>query len=66
MFGEKLRKPEDEHNVGHRLYTLHDVDEYRDIAEKYMLEAQEIDKYREACKDEAFQMFNEWFYALWD
>ena len=66
LFGEKLRKPEDEDGPGHRLYTLHDVDEYRDIAEKYMLEAREIDKYREACKDEAFQMLSRWFYGLWD
>lgn len=66
MFGEKLRKPEDEDGIGHRLYTLHDVEEYRDIAERHMNEEQEIDKYRVACKDEAFQMFSRWFYALWD
>ena len=66
MFGEKLRKPEDEDSVGHRVYFLHDVDEYRDIDEKYMEEALKIEKYRMECKDEAFQMFSKWFYALWD
>ena len=66
LFGEKLRKPEDEDNVGHRVYFLHDVDEYRDIDEKYMEEARKIDLYRMGCKDEAFQMFSKWFYALWD
>ena len=66
MFGEKLRNPEEENGPGHRLYTLHDVDEYKDIAEKYMKEARKIDQYRMECKDEAFQMFSQWFYALWD
>ena len=66
MFGEKLRKPNDENGGGHRLYTLRDVDEYRDIAEEYLQEAQEIDRYRAKCKDEAFQLFSQWFYGLWD
>ena len=39
---------------------------YKDIAEKYMKEARKIDQYRVECKDEAFQMFSRWFYALWD
>lgn len=66
MFGEKLRKPEDEDSVGHRVYFLHDVDEYKDIDEKYLEEARKIDKYRMECKDKAFLMFSRWFYALWD
>ena len=66
LFGEKLRKPEDEDGAGHRLYTLRDVDEYREISEKYMREALEIDGYRTECKDEAFRLFAFWFYALWD
>ena len=66
MFGEKLRKPEEENGAGHRLYTLSDVDEYKDIAERYMAEEMEISQYRMACKDEAFQLFSRWFYALWD
>jgi hypothetical protein len=66
MFGEKLRRPEDENSHGHRLYTLRDVDEYREIAEEYRRESREIDQYRVKCKDEAFQLFSQWFYGLWD
>ena len=49
-----------------RIYFLHDVDEYREIDKKYTGEARRIDNYRMECKDEAFQMFSRWFYALWD
>lgn len=66
MFGEKLRKPEDEDGRGHCLYTLGDVDEYKDIFEQYMREEFEIDKYRVECKNEAFKLFSQWFYGLWD
>ncbi len=66
VFGERLRKPEEENGISHRLYTLHDVEEYRDIADKYTQEEREIDTYRMKCKDEAFQLFSQWFYALWD
>ena len=61
-----MKKPDEENGVSRRLYTPHDVEEYRDIAEKHMQEEREIDKYRMACKDEAFQLFSQWFYALWD
>ena len=66
-FGEKLLTEEEKScEWGRRAYTPSNVDEYKEICELYMAEEREMQKYRETCKDEAFELFSKWFYALWD
>ena len=69
-FGEKLMTDEErkdsESGWGTRWYSLHDVEEYRPLAEKYMDEKKKIAQYRSECKDEALALFSKWFYDLWD
>ncbi len=68
--GEKLmteqEKHEAQHGRGHRVYFASDLPEYRGITDKYMAEQNNIDTYRNNCKDEAFILFSKWFYSLWD
>lgn len=69
-FGEKMmtkeERKEEKSGKGIRWYTLHDVDEYRPLAEKYIEEEKNIAQYRWNCKNEALELFSKWFYDLWD
>ena len=69
-FGEKLmteeERADEKSGKGIRWYTLHDVEEYRPLAEKYMDEEKAIAQYRWDCKNEALDLFSKWFYDLWD
>lgn len=62
IFGEKLRKDGD----GNRLYLPGDVPEYADISKRHSVEEDKLCRYREICKNIGFQMFSEYFWALWD
>ena len=48
------------------LHTMSEVDEYKDISEKHREAEMDLDKYREQCKDEFFELFSKYYYALWD
>ena len=69
-FGEHLRtKKELEKNKKRGDRTVHFMDElreYKDITDKYHKKEIELDKYRNACKDEVFDMMKQYFFSLWD
>ena len=70
IWGEKLLTPEEQENVksnrSHRVYFPGDVEEYKELSEKYMGEEQKLGQYRVDCKNEALSLFSKWFYDLWD
>ena len=43
-----------------------DKPEDKDITKKYLDEDKAIWKYRNECKNEAFELFSKWFWDLWD
>lgn len=69
-FGEHLRtKKELEKNKkrgGHTVHFMDELPEYKDITDKYHKKEIELDKYRNACKDEVFNMMTQYFFSLWD
>lgn len=69
-FGEKLQtEGEREWNREHGgriLHTMREVPEYAEIERKYYEEEDKIQQYRIDCKNEAFDLMKEHFYALWD
>ncbi len=70
MFGEKLlteeEKAEAKKTGNTRMYMLSDVPEYKDVSERYSEEAHKIDAYQNECKVKGLQMFDKWFWDLWD
>ena len=40
---------------------LGDAPEYKEISDLYYDEYKTIDKYRDECKDKAFELFSRWF-----
>lgn len=49
-----------------QIYFPHEIAEYSEIEDKYYEAEKELAKYREKCKDKAFNLFAKWFYYLWD
>lgn len=45
---------------------MDELPEYKDITDKYHKKEIELDKYRNACKDEVFNMMTQYFFSLWD
>ncbi len=66
MFGEKLESEASQKSENRRIHFPGELQEYKEIEEKYYDYEKELDSYREACKDKAFALFSKWFYALWD
>ena len=70
MFGEKLLTEEEKaeaKKTGYtRMYMLCDVPEYKDIDERHQEEWSKINAYRDECKTKGLQLFNKWFWNLWD
>ncbi len=70
FWGEKLKTEEDileEKKSGtYRMYLPHDVPEYREISEKHSAAFQELAKYHNECKNKGMELFNQWFWNLWD
>lgn len=70
IFGEGLLTKEDkaeEKKTGtHRMYMLSDVPEYKDISDKYHEEWSKIQSYQAECKEKGLNLFNKWFWNLWD
>lgn len=46
--------------------SMSEMPEYKDISEKYLEEECKLQDYRSLCKDEAFDLLKEYFFALWD
>ena len=69
-WGEKLLTPKEQddmkNNRGQRIYFPGDVEEYKELSDRYLEEERKIAAYRRDCKDEALKLFSEWFYDLWD
>lgn len=69
-FGEKLETPEEKaermRTGAHTVHFPSEVPAYADIDERYRAEKEKLEEYRNQCKDEAFQIFSEWFFHLWD
>ena len=71
FLGEKLQTEEElEENKkrggGGTVHFMGELPEYKEIDEKYSEEERKIGQYRVECKDKAFDMLKEHFYALWD
>ncbi|MBE5905017.1 MAG: hypothetical protein E7275_12150 [Pseudobutyrivibrio sp.] len=66
LFGEKLLTEEDLAGPGRRAYLPAHLDEYKDISDKHTKENIEILKYRSECKHKALELFDKWFWNLWD
>ncbi len=70
FFGERLKTKEDleeeEKIRTSRLYFPGDVPEYKDISEKYHNEWRKIMDYKAECKEKGLNLFNKWFWNLWD
>ena len=70
LFGERLKTKEDLENEKkthtHIMYMLGDVSEYKDISDKYHDEWRKIKDYQEECKEKGLNLFNKWFWNLWD
>ena len=49
-----------------KLYRLKTNEPDKDLEEKFWEREKEIEHYREACKDEAFDLIKKYFYYLWD
>ncbi len=65
-FGERLPDCNKSAESAHRIHFLNEVDEYKDISDKYDKREKEIERYREKCKNKAFDMLKEYFFCLWD
>ena len=61
---EELREEKESHLI--KCYGPWDMPENEAFYERYDEEESKLDKYREDCKDKAFALFSEWFYALWE
>lgn len=68
LCGEKLQTVEEKLELGEmrRMHFMYELPEYREISDEYFEEMRKIDDYRNKCKDEAFDLLKEHFWALWD
>jgi len=64
-FGERIERTGDKEPY-RRLYFPNELPEYKEIEKKYFDAEKELSEYRERCKNQAFELFSKWFYALWD
>lgn len=51
---------------GGTVHFMDELPEYKEISDKYHEEEKRLEKYRNACKDEAFDMLKQYFFSLWD
>ena len=70
LLGEKLRTPEErKRDSEQNVITYHgmrELPEYKELCKRYDEEEKKLEQYREECKNEAFELFSNWFYSLWD
>lgn len=65
IFGEKL-EADKKAELRRVLHFPHELQEYKDVEEKYYAEERALVQYRVACKNQALELFSKWFYDLWD
>ena len=69
-FGEMLETAEEKEERmktgAHVVHFPSEIPEYVDVDERYYAEEKKLEEYRNQCKEEAFQLFSEWFFHLWD
>ena len=67
-WGKKLltdeEKTEEKKTGSSRIYLPSDIPEYKEICDRYYKEEDNLNVYREHCKNEALELFFKWFYAL--
>lgn len=51
---------------GHYVHFMREVPEYAEIDRLYDEEERKLEKYREDCKNEVFDLMKEYFWVLWD
>lgn len=66
VFGQKLETETGKTSVGRRIHFPSELPAYKEIEDKYYQYDKELWKYRQECKDKAFELFSKWFYHLWD
>ena len=71
---EELADAEWREIIQKMIFLFHEANEetcqrknpYQETDKKYLEEEERLEEYRMKCKDEAFKLFSEWFYSLWD
>lgn len=70
FFGEGLETEEEKEKAkktgSRRMHFMREMPEYEKISRLHMEEERRLEKYREKCKDEVFDMMKKYFFALWD
>lgn len=70
FFGEKLlteEEKEDAEKTGYTCWhTLSEQPQHQELSTKYMEEEKKLFDYRDACKNEFFELFSKYFWNLWD
>lgn len=66
VFGEKLDTEQDKKLGMHSMHFPSELPEYKDISDYYYEEEDELTKYQDQCKNQAFELFSKWFWNLWD
>lgn len=51
---------------GCTVHFMDELPEYKEISANYHEEEKKLEEYRNSCKDEAFDMLKQYFFALWD
>lgn len=70
FFGEGLETEEEKEKAKKtgsiRIHFMSELPEYEEISRLYMEEEKRLEKYREKCKDEVFDLTKKYFFSLWD
>ncbi|MCD8147991.1 MAG: hypothetical protein LUE92_00165 [Clostridiales bacterium] len=66
FWGEKLRTENEKGKPYGTIHFMNELPEYQEIHQKFMDEDKHLYEYRCQCKDQAFELFARWFWALWD
>ena len=65
---ERLKTPEEteKHSAYTRVHFPDELPEYKQLSDQYFQNERELWEYRDQCKKEGLQMFEKWFWDLWD
>lgn len=70
FLGEGLKSPEEiEKEKGTSSIRIHfpsELPEYKKLSDRYFKEERKLQEYRELCKKEGLEIFEKWFWDLWD
>ena len=66
IFGERFGVPKNcENDIETSFHSMAEAAEYKDIYDKFSQRSKEICEYQKNCKQEALQLFVEYFDDLW-